>query len=315
MANWLGRAGRWPCLWLAAVLAVLGVGSVAPRAAAGGVCDGRVFAVDSDTGHLVEIPFCPDTSSFGSAVEVDSADWRGYSAIFAVRDGGAAILYAVTASGELWWRRQPTAGAALSAPARVGSSINWNQPVVFASRPGYLHLGYHGAPIRTFRHQEWAAGGAAVWEEANLFAPLRGPSITGLATGFAFGIWNGISFRVWRMQQRSMRWDEDVWYISGYLPAGLTSVVGDGYRLHAVNSAGEIVLLAQVSGEPPPCNRPDTRPWEVTARAPGHYLRVVVPVSDAVTGPRSVTPPPPVRITDCEAEGEGNPWEWQITGS
>lgn len=182
MANWIGRAGR---LWVVGVLAIVAAGvGVGPAASAEGGCSGpgRVFAVGA-SGQLVEIPSCPETSSFGSAAVVDAADWRGYSAIFAVRDGGAAIVYAVTAGGELWWRRQETAGAALSAPARVGPPVNWNQPVVFASRPGYLHVGEHAAPIRTFWHPEWDSGGAAVSEVAILFAPLRGPSITGLTAG------------------------------------------------------------------------------------------------------------------------------------
>src|SRR5262245_23546929 len=111
MRNWLRRAA----VWLAAMVASGGVAGILP-AAAEGDCTGpdRIFAVGAEAGRLVEIPSCPDTSSFGAAVEVDSADWRGYTAIFAVRDGSAAIVYAVTESGELWWRRQDTAGAALS---------------------------------------------------------------------------------------------------------------------------------------------------------------------------------------------------------
>jgi hypothetical protein len=313
MTNWVGRTGRLSGLWLAAVLATVGVGGVAPPASAEGDCTGagRILAVEAEAGQLVEIPSCPDTSSFGSAVRVDAADWRGYSAIFAVRDGNATIVYAVTAGGELWWRRQEAAGATLGASARVGPSVNWNRPVVFASRPGYLHLGEPGAPIRTFRHQEWASGGAAVSEEANLFAPLRGPSITGLAAsaGFAVGIWNGMNFRVWRSRQKFW-FDEDIWYVSGHLPAGLASVVGDGYRLHAVNPAGEIVLLSQVSSGSI-CSRQDTRSWEVAARAPGHYLRVVVPVPDRPTGPPSVRPPPLSGNPACQGGVDGTPWEWQ----
>jgi hypothetical protein len=302
---------KWAGFWLAAVLVVSGIAGVAPPAAAELSCDGRVFAVEAEAGHLVEIPSCPE--GFGAAVEVDSADWRGYHAILGVRDGDAAIIYVVTPGGVLWWRRQATPGTALSAPARVGWSVNWAQPTVFVSRAGYLHIGGHGLPVRTFRHQEWATGGVAVSEEANLFPPLIGPSITGLATTipFAVGIWNGMNFRVWRPRVSN----NDMWYVSGRLPLGVTGVVGDGYWLHAVNSAGEIVLLTQTPPQPA-CLLQDTRPWQVTATAPGHYLRVVVPVRDSSTGAPIVWgPPAKSQRPDCAAPGvDGTPWEWQAYG-
>jgi hypothetical protein len=163
--------------WLAAMLAFLSLGVVVPPATAAGSCTGtsRVFAVDAETGHLVEIRSCPEASSFGQTATVDSADWRGYAAIFGVRDGNAAIVYSVTQDGALWWRRQEAAGAGLGTAVRIAPAINWNRPVVFASRAGYLNLGAHGEQIRTFHHQEWATGGATVTEAADLFGPLSGP--------------------------------------------------------------------------------------------------------------------------------------------
>lgn len=298
---------------------VSGIAGIGPRAAAEWSCDGRVFGVEAAAGHLVEISSCPD--GFGAQVEVDAGDWRGYHAIFGVRDGDAAIVYAVTADGELWWRRQAAAGAALSPPARIGSSVYWATPTVFTSRAGYLHIGGRGMPIRTFRHQKWASGGATVAEDSYLFGPLHGPSIAGLGTlsGYAIGIWNGMNFRVWRVHPKNMpKLDEDVWYRSGSLPVGLTSVVGDGHWLHAVNSAGEIVLMIQTLSEPSSsCLRQDLRPWEVIATAQGSYVRVVVPVRDTRTGTPYVSAPPLNGSLGCPTGpgGEdGNPWEWQSGG-
>jgi hypothetical protein len=116
MIGLVARAG----LWLIAVLAVVG-GAGIPRASAdvASTDDVWVLAVDSATGHQVETPSCPDAPAVGSPIEVDSSDWR----VFAVRDDGAVIRYAVTAAGELWWLRQEPAGAARSGPVHMCGTL------------------------------------------------------------------------------------------------------------------------------------------------------------------------------------------------
>lgn len=291
----------------------VGVGGV-PGAAAEAGCAGaaRVFAVNGTSGHLAEVTICP--SGVGSsAVDVDAGDWRGYVTVLAVRDGAATVVYAVTTSGELWWRRQPGPGAGFGSAVRVGTSLNWNQPSVFVSRPGYLQLG----TLRTFRHDGWATGGATVSEQATLFRSLQGPpALTALsAAGFAVETWQGLNFRVWRLRDRVGRMDDDIWYLSGQMPEGITNAVGDGTILYSVDSAGDIVQLRQVYGTPAPCPLADNRPWYLTGWLTGSYVRVVVPVPDSPAGPPLVLYP---LTPSCADHTPGNqdpqPWEWQTGG-
>jgi hypothetical protein len=305
------RAARWRGLWLVAALVFFGAGGVVPPASADGECagSGRIFAIGSETGHLMEIPSCPDTPAFGSAAEVDAADWRVYSRVLAVQDGTAAVLYAVTSGGELWWWRQEASGAALSDPVRIAASINWLAQSVFISRPGYLHLANGSGQIRTFLHQGWASGGAIVSEEAPLFTMFAGPiqAIAGMATGsrFVIGVSLGRTFHVGRLPSAI---PEDRWYQTGTLPADVTGAVGNGSRLYALGPAGEVVLLRKSGDTDFGCPTHAADPWEAVAAAPGGYRWVVVPVSVGFTALPGVG--------DFQG-GPGcaapvHPWEWQM---
>lgn len=311
----MNRARRWAGLWCAALLAIMGTGGFVPVAAATSHGGYRIFAVDAVTGHLAQVPFCRDCGGFGSATEVDSQDWRVYSQVFAVNDGPAAILYAVTMSGELWWWRQERVGAGLGAPVRIGHSIDWFKPVVFASVPGYLQVGEFGAALRTYRHEGWASGGASVFEEPALFLSFNGPVITGLSgRGFAVGAWNGTSYRVWRNLGPAGGEPDDLWWPSGRLPAQVSGVVNDGDALFGVDSNGGIVLMRQ--REDPICLLYNMGPWVEGASVAGSYARVVVPVRDGQAGPPAVALPPPMSVrgfTICGHGGTWAPWEWQRT--
>lgn len=305
----VGKLGRLVgCLLLA--LPAFGVGGATP-AAADSPCTGsaRVFAVDARTGHLAEIRTCrTEAWVFGPAVEVDRADWRSYSTIFAVSDGEAVVLYAVTATGELWWRRQAAPGAVTGAPKRIAEGIDWRHDVVFAAGPGYLASGDHGTPVRTFRHDGWTTGGTAVVQDGVLFTTFNGPVITAVApeSGYAVGTWDGIDYRVWRAPGTT---HDDVWYSSGSLPTGVNGVTGDGTMLYGVHAGGDIVLLTQ--RQVTACRRANRANWQVSARAPGHFGRVVVPVG-AGTQP-VVAPPPPMdpRLAPICGGSSQSPWEWQ----
>ncbi|HET9139788.1 hypothetical protein [Actinophytocola sp.] len=300
---------------MAAAAALLIVGSGfgdLPGAHAEPGCAGsdRVFAVRAMDGRLAEIAACQD--GFGAAVEVDAADWRGYVAIFAARDGDAAVVYAVTPGGQLWWRRQERAGAGLGGAVRVGADLDWNQPVVFASRPGYLQLGRTGSPVLTLRHEAWASGGATVAQQANLLPMMSAPSMSGLGPNFAVETWQGMNFRGWWFYDRWGRFESDVWYVSGLLPTGVDSAAGAGTELYGLDESGGIVLLRQVSGSPSSCPLYDQRPWEITARAAGDYARVVVPVAEDPPGPPAVSMV--TSRTKCGLTRVSEPWEWQSGG-
>jgi hypothetical protein len=294
-----------------AALPAIGLGGITPSTA-DIECAGssRVFAVDAGTGHLAEIRSCPgSTSTLGPAVEVDSGDWRAYWTIFGMFDGNAAILYAVTPTGELWWRRQESPGAALSTSVRIADTINWRYDVVFAASPGYLELGDVGGSVRTFRHEGWATGGTAVSEVGDLIAILTGPVIIALVSGYAVGIVDGVNYRVWRDQSDSTRVDG---YPSGALPAGVHAVTGDGTWLYGVDSSGGMVLLAQPWY--PTCQRFNGSPWQVAAEVPGYFSRMVVPVSAEPGEPPAVAPPPPTNPLQDDptcSGANGSPWEWQ----
>ncbi|MBP2326599.1 hypothetical protein JOF56_006984 [Kibdelosporangium banguiense] len=304
----LNRVG---CLLV--VLAVFGLGVVTPSAAET-VCPTttRVFTVDAKTGHLGEIRRCftGDSWQLRPMGEVDSADWRTYSKVFGAYDGDAAILYAVTASGELWWRRQTASGATLGAPVRVGDTVDWRHDVVFVASPGYLELGDFGGPVRTFRHEGWSSGGTVVSEDSVLLTIFHGPAITAVTgAGNALGNWDGVEYRVWRQSGGT---HDDVWYASGKLPAGVSGVTGDGTELYGVESGG-VVLLEQTLSLCRIANRHD---WRVSARAPGRFSRVVVPVRANADVRPSMAPTPQMdpRLLRACTGGNGpdlDPWEWQ----
>jgi hypothetical protein len=291
------------------VLAVFGVAGLVTPASGAGECAANtsVFAVDAQTGHLMEVAACPQLPGFGAAVTVDTSDWRVYPRIFAARGNRTGVLYAVDAVGGLWSRRQPARGAALGAPVRVGSSIDWSQPVVFAPRPGFLAVGGAGGPVRTYRHQGWESGGTTVSAELDLFSMFAGPVITGLSD-FAIGAVDGTAFGVWRDPWLTHGHD-DAWYPTGSLPDGVSGVVGDAVRLYGVNSDGEIVLLGQQPAPPGGCGIDPPRPWEALARAPGRYRQVVLPATGTATAPPRVRIAP-VSNPFCDGS-EVWPWEWQ----
>lgn len=269
----------------------------------------RLFAVDAGTGHLAEIRSClvDRTWVLGPAVEVDRADWRSYSTVFAVADGDAMILYAVTTTGALWWRRQGAPGAATGVPTRIAEGIDWRHDVVFAASSGYLALGDYGTPVRTFRHEGWTTGGTAVAEVGMLFTTFHGPVITSLAPGYAVGTWAGMNYRVWRSPGTL---HDDAWYPGGQLPPGVSGVTGNGTLLYGVHSDGDVVLLTQPQVAYS-CRLVNGLSWQVSARAAGHFGRVVVPVGAADTPP-SVAPPPTDPRLNLNCIGPSlAPWEWQ----
>jgi hypothetical protein len=298
-------------------LVALGSSVVTPSAAEDGpecADSARVFAVAATTGHLAQIRTCQDLpSELGSPVEVDSADWRTYSAVFGAYDGDAAIVYAVTPTGELWWRRQATPDVALGPPVRVAGTIDWRHDVVFAAKPGYLALGDYGAPLRILRHDGWASGGTEVSEDGQLFTALHGPRITAMApaSGYAIGVWGGVNYRVWREPDQPGH--DDTWYASGELPAGVSDAIGDGTSLYGVDSGGGVVRLWQSTHAI--CRRYAGTPWLVRARVPGHFSRVVVPAGGDPAGPPVVEPTPPNGQLPSLLCGNGGstqrPWEWQ----
>ncbi|MEV4313854.1 hypothetical protein [Actinocrispum sp. NPDC049592] len=284
---------------------VLVLSGVTPAAADTG-CDTRVFAVDAKTGHLAEVQVCPagtswpaDTSwQLGSVVTVDSGDWRAYSKVFGAYDGAAVVVYAVTANGELWWRRQETPGAALGAPVRAGSG--WSHNVVFAARPGYLAAGDFGGPVHLFRHN-----GNTLTEDGVLFTLLHGPVITALAKDYAVGNWDGMEYRVWREPGSATH--DDVWYPSGQLPEGVHDVTGDGTLLYGVDSSG-LVLLTQTQF---PCRAANRTDWRPSSGVAGQYSRLIAPVGgDAAPSVASPPPGDPRLVRICGGSID-RPWEWQ----
>lgn len=297
---------------LAACLAAVALAGLDSPSSADSECGGRVFAVTATTGHLVQIRACDGRAPvFGPAAEVDSGDWRGYSAIFGVYSGDAAILYAVTPTGELWWRRQDASGAQLGAAVRVADTVDWRHEVVFAAKAGYLELGDYDQPMRTFRHDGWESGGTRVVEEEPLFSRFHGPSITAVApgSGYAIGVWDGVNYRVWRDADQPGH--DDLWYPSGAVPAGVHGVTSDGTALYGLDSSGSVVGLWQPRrGACPQYSHED---WLVRVRLAGHFDRVVVPVGGDSSGPPVVRARPtmsPHVVVLCGGLVL-NPWEWQ----
>src|SRR5687767_15140482 len=79
---------RPAALLLAFVLAVAGGTTVqSPASAADCIGLTRVFAVDSGTGHLMELGSCPQSSALEPGVAVDSSDWRAYRQVTGVFQG------------------------------------------------------------------------------------------------------------------------------------------------------------------------------------------------------------------------------------
>lgn len=297
---------------LAACVAAVALVGLEGPSSADSECGGRVFAVNATTGHLVQIRACAGRAPvFGPAAEVDSGDWRGYSAIFGVYSGDAAILYAVTPTGELWWRRQDAAGAPLSAAVRVADTVDWRHDVVFAAKAGYLEFGDYGLPVRTFRHDGWESGGTRVVEEEPLFSRFHGPRITTAVpeSGYAIGFWDGMTYRVWRDAARPEH--DDLWYPSGGTPDGVTGVTGDATALYGLGSGGDVVSLWQPRRGV--CPLFSHEGWLVRARLAGHFDRVVVPVGADPSGPPVVRPLPTMNPNLARLCG-GHvawPWEWQ----
>ncbi|TCO45299.1 hypothetical protein [Actinocrispum wychmicini] len=291
---------------VAGYVAVLALGGIAspPAAATVPPCAGsaRVFAVDAGTGHLVQIQSCPgETPSLGATAEVDTADWRVYSKIFGMYDHNAVILYAVSATGELWWRRQNAPGAALSRPVRVAASIDWRHDVVFAGAPGYLELGDFHGPVRTLRHTGWTTGGTGVSEMGNLFRMFEGPDIIAVTQdGYAIGIERGMAFGVWRDPSSSGTRYDDVWLATGRLP-DLQSFARDRQTLLGVVPGGDVLQFL-----PGDCAG---RPGKLTGQVSGHFSSVLVPVDG------DATRPPQIRPIDAISSGHSfprcSPWEWQ----
>jgi hypothetical protein len=240
-------------------------------------------------------------------------DWRTYRDVFAVRDGAATVVYALTSDGELWWRRQAAVGAQLGVPVRIGAAIDWSlYGSLFVSQPGYIHgiqpdLGIAGGVVRTFRHYDWASGGASVSEDRPLLTGFSGPSITAVwPGGFAETNAGAYHFRIWRLRPGS---SDAVTYRSGLLPAGVTGVVGPEQALYGVNSLGHLVRLEQ-STKGVLCDRVIDYAWRVTAESGGSYARVVVPEGPSFgVAPPSVGVDPGDSAPDCPRDVA--PWEWQ----
>jgi hypothetical protein len=302
--------GRWLKLLLAGMLAVAGA-TVLPTPAYA-ECDSRLFAVDSASGHLVEIPMC---AGFGTPREVSAEDWRGYTSVLAVRENAMVALYTVTPAGELWWRRQDVPGGALSAPARVDASVNWQKPFVFAPYPGYLVVGGTTEIVDVYRHQGWATGGPDVSAEPPLFTHAFGPALTGMATGLAIGVWGGWVHRISRAPESSPSPHDDIWVRQGALPTGVTGVVNDTRSLYGLSASGEVVSMR--TSLPCDCDPFTTgrSTWSVTETVPGQYARVVLPITTGTGALPHVNPPAcatrPVP-DECRINSNGLPWEWQV---
>jgi hypothetical protein len=227
-----------------------------PRVAAAEDCQGgaRLYAVDSQSGHLSEVASCSAQADF-VPTEVDAGDWRPYRDVVAVRDGTATVIYALASDGELWWRRQATAGAQFGVPVRIGAAVDWSRyHSLLVSQPGYIHgipsdPGVAGGVVRTFRHQGWASGGGSVSEDQPLLSGFGGPSITSVRwASFAETNVGPYHFRIWRKRPDSL---DAVSFRSGSFPAGVTGVVGAEYEgaLYGVNGVGHIVRLEQSTRE------------------------------------------------------------------
>jgi hypothetical protein len=301
---------RWLKLLLAGTLAVAGVGLLPAPAYAD--CDARLFAVDSTSGHLVEIPMC---SGFGTPREANTEDWRTYTSVFAVRENAMVALYTVSPAGELWWRRQDVPGGALGAPVRVGASVNWHRQAVFAPYPGYVIVSGGSATVEVYRHQGWATGDPDVSTAPPLFSRSSGLPITGMASGFAVGVWGIWVYRIARTAEPSPGGYDEFWTRKGILPTGVTGVVNDTHSLYGLSASGEVVSIwAQSQCECDPLTANGQRTWTVTGTVPGQYSRVILPLTTGSGALPQVNPPPcAVRPLpdECRLDLGESPWEWQ----
>ena len=303
---------------IAALLLLLvgGLAGFAPRATADTGCLGQIplYAVDSQSGHLLEVDYCHIQGRFLPAeVEVAAGDWRQYRDVFAVSQGAATVIYATTYDGELWWRRQDAAGAQLGVPVRIGAAIDWSQyRSLVAPQPGYIH-GMQPDPaagrsvVRTFRHPDWASGGVTVSEDQPPLMLFGGPWITSVRWG-SFAETNSATYhlRIWRQDPAHL--DAVAWR-SGYLPPGVTGVVGAEPALYGLNGGGHVVRLEQtIKGYL--CDRVQDVAWHVIAESGGSYTRVIVPVRLPFGGTTpSVAVDPGDDLPDCPRDD--TPWEWQ----
>jgi hypothetical protein len=268
-----------------------------------------VFAVAAATGHLVEVPWCGSQAGFGLPVEVDDGDWRGFRQLFAARSATAVVLYSIAADGAMSARRQDARGAGFGPPVRVGGSVDWSRyDSVFVAQPGYVQAVEHRGPIQTFQHLGWSTGGTTVAKKNPLLARTVGPSMTAAAWGgFGEAVAAGKHYRIWRTLLYPTRYDhDDAWYTSGHLPPDVTAAAGSEAGLYGVDSAGDLVRLAQdVVFDCPLAN---LQPWYVAARSPGGYVRVVAPAErSAATTPTILPIPPRERTHNCPPI----PVEWQ----
>jgi hypothetical protein len=275
-------------------------------------CDARVFAVDATSGHLAEIPTC---AGFGTPRESSTDDWRGYTSVFAVRENAMVALYTVSPAGELWWRRQDVPGGPLSAPARVGASVNWRNGAMFAPYPGYVVASGGSEVVEVYRHQGWATGDPDVTTEPPLFTHSFGLPLAGMANGFAIGAWGGWVFRIARNALPSPDPHDESWTRKGMMPTGMTGVVNDTRSMYGLSASGAVVSIWALPGcECDPLTANGRFTWGVTDTVPGRYIRVVLPTTTG-TGALPHVDPPPCAVRplpdECRLDLGGSPWEWQ----
>ena len=306
LAAWLGLLGG---VMAAARADVTDTTCLAPQ---------RLFAVDAQSGHLDEIGFCAGTASLAPAVEVDVGDWRSYRELTAVRDGGAVVLYAITADDRLQLRRQAASGEPFGPPVDLASTIDWSQVTsMFAPHAGYLHVKI-GPAMRTLRHEGLATGGTALTEIEPLLPAMDGPAMSAAQWGGrGEGNAAGKHFRVWReLNSLNPPGFQDRWLFSGLLPDGISGVAGAEPYLFGLDPAGAVALLLQPAQRPDPprkywdCALFNHLDWHVGATTSGHFGRLVV-LSPRVylAGSPSLGELRDNRGVDCG--NNGLPYEWQ----
>jgi hypothetical protein len=302
------------CLIVTALLAAGLFGSATPVApAAADTSCARVtplFAVEQDTGHLAELPYCPG-GGFLAPHEVDTGDWRAAGPMIAATDGTTTVLYTVTPAGELWWRRLETDGT-LGEPVRIGTGIDWTRySSLFVSKPGFLH-GMSDQAVATFAHPGWATGDPELTAESPLLDTYDGASMSALTAPVSFGEANSARFhyRIWRRGPENGFSSPGVFYYSGQLPA-VTSVTGAEPVLFAITPSGQVASLTQLPWSKPKfCALGDQNPWQITETAAGAYSRVIASVSGATSDtPPAVAMWPANPGNACPSYGV--PYEWQ----
>jgi hypothetical protein len=300
------------CLIVTALFAAGLFGSPTAPASADITCarPTPLFAVERDTGHLAEVPYCPG-AGFLAPHEVDTGDWRTAGAMVAATDGAITVLYTVTPAGELWWRRLET-GDRLGAPVRIGAGIDWSRySSLFVSKPGFLH-GISDQAVDSFAHPGWVTGDAEVTPEAPLLDTYDGASMSALTAPVSFGEANSARFhyRIWRRGPANGFSFPGVFYYSGPLPA-VASVTGAEPVLFAITPAGQLTSLTQMPWSKPKfCALGNQNPWQITESSAGTYTRVIAAAGGATTGtPPAVAPWPANPGNSCPSYGV--PYEWQ----